>query len=72
LGKDEEESATRAALHANTPSRDWLDTLGRIFLSREHNRCARDGEQREEFLFARSELDIVIVSAQKKESASLC
>ena len=38
LGPEEQAAADKAAGHAGTPATAWLDTLGRPFLTRAHNR----------------------------------
>jgi RHS repeat-associated protein len=58
LGKDQEQAATKAAVHANTPSVAYADTLGRTFLSIAHNRFEREGAAVDEYFATRTELDI--------------
>ncbi len=59
LGKESEQAAQKASVHARTPSVAYLDTLGRTFLTVAHNRFARAGVPVDEFLATRNELDIV-------------
>jgi RHS repeat-associated protein len=54
LGPAEQAAAGKAAAHAGTPSRVWLDTLGRPFLTVEQNRAA----ETDEFLSTRVRVDI--------------
>ena len=42
LGPDEQQAAIKTAVHANTPSVAYLDTLGRTFLTIAHNRFERE------------------------------
>jgi RHS repeat-associated protein len=58
LGKEQEQAATKAAVHANTPSVTYADTLGRTFLSIAHNRFKREGAPVDEYFATRTELDI--------------
>ncbi|EMD29227.1 SpvB/TcaC N-terminal domain-containing protein [Amycolatopsis azurea] len=58
LGPAEQHAAEQAAIHAATPARAGFDTLGRTFLSLEHNRFLRDGSPVDELYPTRSELDI--------------
>ncbi|MFN8484247.1 MAG: SpvB/TcaC N-terminal domain-containing protein [Anaerolineae bacterium] len=51
-------AADKAALHRQTPSVAYLDTLGRPFLTLAHNRFERDGAVGEETYPTRVELDI--------------
>lgn len=44
LGHHARDAALKAAAHADTPSRVWLDSLGRVFLSAAHNRTAGTDE----------------------------
>ncbi|PIE70712.1 MAG: insecticidal toxin complex protein [Deltaproteobacteria bacterium] len=58
-GKDpdrEKAAAEQAAKHADTPSIQHFDTLGRPILSVEHNRSISNGA--DEYYFTRAELDI--------------
>jgi RHS repeat-associated protein len=45
LGAAEQVAAQRAAAHAATPTRSWLDTLGRVFRTAAHNRTDGIDEQ---------------------------
>ena len=54
LGRPEQAAAEKTAVHAGTPGRAWLDTLGRPFLSVGHNRT----RQGDELLPARVYIDI--------------
>jgi RHS repeat-associated protein len=54
----ETDAATKAAVHANTPTVAFFDTLGRPFLTVAHNRFERDGAMVEEKYLTRVELDI--------------
>ncbi|WP_158511670.1 SpvB/TcaC N-terminal domain-containing protein [Bradyrhizobium sp. CCGE-LA001] len=54
--RHERECALQTAVHAATPSRTFLDPLGRQFLSVVHHR--RDSEARNEFICTRSEYDV--------------
>ncbi len=61
LGAHEQQAAEKAPAHAGTPTTAWLDTLGRPFLTRAHNRVvceyhALDGT--EEHFHTRVILDI--------------
>ncbi len=58
MGKQEQTSAKKASIHANTPTLAYLDTLGRTFLSVAFNRFERDEVLFEEKLCTRSNLDI--------------
>jgi RHS repeat-associated protein len=58
LGKDEKQAATKTAVHANTPSVAYADSLGRTFLSLAHNRFEREGVPIDEYFATRTELDI--------------
>lgn len=58
LGAAEQHAAEKAAVHTATPVRAWFDTLGRTFLSVEHNRFFRDGSPAEELYPTRTRLDI--------------
>lgn len=58
LGAAERSAAEKTAVHAATPATQWLDSLGRPFLSQAHNRF-RDGDTtREERYTTRHHLDI--------------
>ncbi len=54
LGPAEQAAAEKTAVHAGTPGRAWLDTLGRPFLSTAHNRTTHG----DELLPARVDIDI--------------
>ena len=54
LGGIEQVAAEKTAAHASTPTRVWLDTLGRTFLTVAHNR----GGEADELLSTRAYLDI--------------
>jgi RHS repeat-associated protein len=58
LGGQEQEAALKTAVHAGTPNVAYADTLGRTFLTVDHNRFERAGEPIVEFLATRSDLDI--------------
>ncbi|NJJ40875.1 SpvB/TcaC N-terminal domain-containing protein [Paenibacillus apii] len=63
LGPDEQEAAVKASVHANTPGARYFDSLGRTFLTVEHNRCKRsdsppDAPSDEEFFESRTVYDI--------------
>jgi RHS repeat-associated protein len=58
LGAQEQAAATKAAAHADTPTRAYFDTLGRPFLTIAHNRFERDNAIVEEKYPTRVELDI--------------
>jgi RHS repeat-associated protein len=58
LGTTEQDAATKTALHANTPSTVYLDSLGRSFMTVAHNRFERDGVLIDEKYPTRVELDI--------------
>lgn len=59
LGADEQASAQQTFLHANTPMVTFLDSLGRPFIAKAHNKTQRSGEAvQEEFYYSRTELDI--------------
>jgi len=58
LGREEQEAARKTAVHANTPSLAYADTLGRTFLSIAHNRFEHEGSPIDEYFATRTELDI--------------
>ena len=58
LGREEQQAARKAAVHANTPSFAYTDTLGRTFLSIAHNRYEHEGSPVDEYFATRTELDI--------------
>jgi RHS repeat-associated protein len=62
LGPEAQAAAEKAAVHARTPKASYFDTLGRNFLTIEHNRFKRkdgnDAETVDEYYATRLELDI--------------
>jgi RHS repeat-associated protein len=58
LGREEQQTAIKTAVHANTPNVAYADTLGRTFLSIAHNRLERAGAPIDEYFATRTELDI--------------
>jgi RHS repeat-associated protein len=73
LGAEEQAAASQAAVHADTPALDFLDTLGRPFLKIAQNRFLREGAAVEERLATQLELDIegntrAIVDALQRKS----
>lgn len=58
LGPAEQRAAEQTAVHANTPTRVYFDTLGRTFLTVAHNRFLRDGAPVDETESKRTLLDI--------------
>jgi RHS repeat-associated protein len=58
LGGPARRAAEQTAAHAGTPTRTWLDTLGRAFLTVAHNRVSEDGRLADQFCRTRSKLDI--------------
>ncbi|MFV2059534.1 MAG: hypothetical protein ACC653_02555 [Gammaproteobacteria bacterium] len=58
LGNAEQEAAQKAAGHVDTPNVEHLDSLGRGFLTIDHNRFTRNGSIIEEQNATRLELDI--------------
>jgi len=58
LGPAEQSAANKAAVHANTPTLAFFDTLGRTFLTIAHNRFQRNGNVLEEKLRTLIVLDI--------------
>jgi RHS repeat-associated protein len=58
LGPQAQTAAAKAALHARTPKIAYFDTLGRSFLTIEHNRFKRGDEIVDEDYATRLELDI--------------
>lgn len=54
----EQDAATKAAAHNDTPASALFDVLGRSFLAVAHNRFQRNGATVDEFYATRSELDI--------------
>ncbi len=76
LGATEQAAASKTAVHANTPSVSWLDTLGRPFLAIVHNRFSRNGEAIEEKYATRIFLDIEgnqreVIDAQRPHGHAL-
>ena len=57
-GTEELDAATKAAAHADTPTVEYLDTLGRPFMTVAHNRYERNGAVVEEQCATRTELDV--------------
>jgi RHS repeat-associated protein len=59
LGRDQQRAAEQTVAHAGTPARNWLDSLGRTFLTVTHNRVpAPGGGLADQFCGSRSLLDI--------------
>ena len=58
LGREEEQAAVKTAVHANTPTVNYFDTLGRTVLTIAHNRLEREGAPYDEYFATRTELDI--------------
>ena len=58
LGPEARRAAEQTAAHAGTPTRNWLDTLGRTFLTITHNRVPRAGVLADQFCRTHSLLDI--------------
>lgn len=60
MGVQEQQAAQKAAVHYNTPSVVYTDSLGRPFLSVAHNKTQRSNEAAaiEAFFYNRTELDI--------------
>jgi len=58
MGAQEQAAATQAAVHANTPTVAYFDTLGRTFLTVAHNRFERNGTSNEEKYSTRVNLNI--------------
>ena len=58
LGRAAQRAAEQTAAFAGTPTRSWLDTLGRTFLTVAHNRVPEDGRLADQFCRTRSALDI--------------
>jgi len=58
-GPAEQEAATKASVHYNTPSLAYFDVLGRPFLMRGHNKTQRSNETlQEDFYYTRMEIDM--------------
>jgi RHS repeat-associated protein len=58
LGQAEQNAAMKTAVHAETPTVNYFDTLGRTFLLVVHNRFEREGKPVDEYFATRTELDI--------------
>ncbi|HTQ28709.1 MAG TPA: toxin TcdB middle/N-terminal domain-containing protein, partial [Puia sp.] len=59
LGPDQQQAAQQSALHYNTPTITFVDSLARTFLTVGHNKTQRNGEAvLEEFYYSRVDLDI--------------
>lgn len=58
LGRAAQRAAAQTAAHAGTPSRAWLDSLGRTFLTVAHNRVRHGDGLAEEYCRTHSALDI--------------
>jgi RHS repeat-associated protein len=58
MGRQEQVAASKAAIHANTPTPAHFDTLDRTFLTVAHNRFERDEVIIEETYSTRTNLDI--------------
>ena len=58
LGPADQRAAEQAALYAGTPTRSWLDTLGRTFLTVAHNRVPDPGGPADQYCRTHSLLDI--------------
>ena len=58
LGPADQRAAEQAALYASTPTRAWLDTLGRTFLTVAHNRVPDHGRLADQYCRTHSLLDI--------------
>ncbi len=58
LGRAAQRAAEQTAAHAGTPTRGWLDTLGRTFLTVTHNRVLENGMLTDQFCRTHSALDI--------------
>lgn len=58
MGKQEQAAAEKTAIHANTPTTTYLDTLGRTFLTFAFNRFTRDEMLVEEKYSTRTNTDI--------------
>jgi len=58
-GEAEQQAAIKTKVHYNTPSVNYMDSLGRIFLSVTHNKTKRTNEDLiQEFYYIRTDLDI--------------
>ena len=58
LGQSAQLAAKQTATHADTPTRSWLDTLGRTFLTVTHNRVSEGGRLADQYCRTHSLLDI--------------
>jgi RHS repeat-associated protein len=58
LGAQEQAAAAQTAMHANTATAVYLDSLGRAFLTVAHNRFARNNAPVDEYYAARVTLDV--------------
>jgi RHS repeat-associated protein len=58
LGRAAQRAAAQTAAFADTPTRSWLDTLGRTFLTVAHNRVLEDSRPIDQFCRTRRALDI--------------
>ena len=58
LGRAARRAAEQSAAHAGTPTRNWLDSLGRPFLAVDHNRVPEEGGLADQFCRTRSSLDV--------------
>ena len=56
-GPAERAAAAKAAAHAGTPQRIWVNSLGRTFVSIDHNRRERDGRPADQLLVTRVRFD---------------
>jgi RHS repeat-associated protein len=59
MGAVEQESARKAAFHANTPGVSFSDPQGRAFSVVQHNRFRRDDAAVDEYYATRTDLDIL-------------
>jgi RHS repeat-associated protein len=58
LGRAQQRAAEQTAAHAGTPTCTWMDTLGRTFLTVDHNRIPENGGLIDQYCRTRSLLDI--------------
>jgi RHS repeat-associated protein len=58
LGQPDQRAAEQAALYAGTPTRSWLDTLGRTFVTVAHNRVPSPDGPADRYCLTHSLLDI--------------
>jgi len=75
LGHEEAIAAEKAAVHADTPSTTYFDSLGRSFLTVAHNRFARDGAVVNENIKTLTKFDIqnnqiAVIDALQREIMS--